>query len=99
MASRVAKDPGLHQFAQFTPDIFVLPNFLQYADYPRFLSYLIESRQMEAVLIGGSELGYGLVPLRAYHPKLPIVDYLTKRTRQGIAASHGCRLSFVRSSI
>ncbi|MGO8949834.1 MAG: glycosyltransferase [Ktedonobacterales bacterium] len=66
----------LHQFAEFTPDIFHLPNFLQYADYPRFLNYLIDSRQIDAVLISNSELGYCLVPfLRAYHPKLPILDY------------------------
>lgn len=77
VASKEASDAGLHHFAEFTPDIFLLPTFLQYADYPRFLSYLVESRQMDAVLIGGSELGYGLVPfLRAYHPQLPIVDCL-----------------------
>ncbi len=77
VTTRVANDPGLHQFAQFTPDVFVLSNFLQYADYPRFLSYLIESRQIEAVLIEGSELGYGLVPfLRTFHPKLALVDFL-----------------------
>ena len=68
--------PWLHQFAQFTPDIFHLPNFLQYADYPRFLNYVIESRQIDAVIISNSELGYCLVPfLRAYHPNLPILDY------------------------
>ena len=32
---------------------------------------------MDAVLIGGSELGYGLVPfLRTFHPKLALVDLL-----------------------
>ena len=67
----------LHEFAQITPDIFHLPNFLQYADFPRFLNYLIASRQIDAVLISGSELGYCLVPfLRAYFPNLPILDYM-----------------------
>ncbi|MGO8949649.1 MAG: glycosyltransferase [Ktedonobacterales bacterium] len=77
VASQVVNDAGVQRFAEFTPDVFILPNFLQYADYPRFLSYLIESRQMDAVLIGGSELGYGLVPfLRTHHPQLAILDSL-----------------------
>ncbi len=68
--------PWLHQFAEVTPDIFHLPSFLQYADYPRFLDYLITSRQIDAVLISNSELSYSLVPyLRELHPNLAILDY------------------------
>lgn len=70
-------NPWVHEFAQVTPDIFMLPNFLRYADHPRFLNYLIESRQIDTVLISNSELGYLYTPyLRAYHPNLPILDYI-----------------------
>ncbi len=68
--------PWLHEFASVTPDIFCLNHFLHYNDYPRFLNYLIQSRQIDAVLISNSELAYMLLPfLRAYHPHLALLDY------------------------
>jgi glycosyltransferase involved in cell wall biosynthesis len=63
-------------FAQFTPDIFVLQHFLRLVDYPRFLRYLIESRQIDVVLMSHSHLGYQLLPyLRAHCPNATYVDY------------------------
>jgi glycosyltransferase involved in cell wall biosynthesis len=68
--------PWLPRIAELTPDIFVLSRFLRLEDYPRFLLYLIRSRQVDAVLISHSELGYRLLPfLRAYAPDVPCVDY------------------------
>ena len=64
-----------HQFARITPDVFVLPNFLQQADYPRFLTYLIRSRQIDTVLVTGSTIGYQLLPyLRSASPGVAFVD-------------------------
>jgi glycosyltransferase involved in cell wall biosynthesis len=66
----------LPQFARYTPDIFVLPHFLRLIDYPRFLRYLIHSRQIEAVIIANSELGYLLLPyLRTFCPGVTFLDY------------------------
>ena len=66
----------LPQFAQHTPDIFTLPHFLRLVDYPRFLRYLIQSRQVDAVMISNSELGYLLLPyLRAYCPDVAFLDF------------------------
>jgi glycosyltransferase involved in cell wall biosynthesis len=63
-------------FAQFTPDIFVLQHFLRLVDYPRFLRYLIDSRQIDVVLMSHSHLGYQLLPyLRAHCPTATYVDY------------------------
>ena len=62
-------------FTAYTPDIFVLPHFLRAVDYPRFLRYLIESRQIDCVLISQSELGYLLLPdLRAHFPHVTFLD-------------------------
>jgi glycosyltransferase involved in cell wall biosynthesis len=59
-----------------TPDIFILEHFLRLVDYPRFLRYLIASRQIDAVLISHSEFGYQLLPyLRAHCPEVTFVDY------------------------
>jgi glycosyltransferase involved in cell wall biosynthesis len=64
-----------HEFSYFTPDIFVLPNFLHVSDYPRFLAYLIQSRQIDTVIISGSTLGYQFLPyLRAVSPDVAFVD-------------------------
>ncbi len=64
------------EFARYTPDIFALHRFLQLADYPRFLTYLAQSRQVDCVLISHSELGYQLLPyLRSELPSVALVDY------------------------
>lgn len=52
----------LHNFTRLTPDVFILPNFLRLADFPRFLVYLIRSRRIDTVLITGSTIGYQLLP-------------------------------------
>jgi glycosyltransferase involved in cell wall biosynthesis len=68
--------PRLPDFTAFTPDVFILDHFLRLVDYPRFLRYLIASRQPDAVLISNSEFGYRLLPyLRSHFPQLPILDY------------------------
>jgi len=69
-------NPWLAYFADITPDIFNLPNFLESLDFPRFLLYLINSRQIETVFISNSYLGYQLLPfLRAHCPQITFVDY------------------------
>jgi GT2 family glycosyltransferase len=65
----------LPRFAQYTPDIFILPHFLRSLDYPRFLRYLIQSRRPGVVLISHSKLGYLLLPyLRAHCPEVTFID-------------------------
>ena len=64
------------EFSGLTPDIFAMPHFLEAADYPRFLSYLIQSRQIDTVLISNSLIGYQLLPfLRSQFPEVTILDY------------------------
>lgn len=63
-------------FTRYTPDVFILPHFLRLVDYPRFLRYLIQSRQIDVVLISNSELSYCLLPyLRAHCPGVVFLDY------------------------
>ncbi|MCC6396857.1 MAG: glycosyltransferase [Bacteroidetes bacterium] len=66
----------LPEFAGATPDVFALSHFLSHADYPRFLTYLIRSRQIDAVLVSNSEFGYRLLPyLRSQFPDVLLLDY------------------------
>lgn len=64
-------------FMQYTHDIFILPGMMRLADAPRFISYLIESRRAELLLLSNSQLGYGLLPwIRTKYAALRIVDYV-----------------------
>lgn len=64
------------EFYRLTPDIFVLHRFLDLVEYPRFLQYLIRSRQFDLVMISNSESGYMLLPyLRACCPEPAYVDF------------------------
>jgi glycosyltransferase involved in cell wall biosynthesis/GT2 family glycosyltransferase len=72
-----SENPWLYEFEKRTPSVFILPNIIPIKDYPRFLSYLIQSRNFDAVFIQGSYEGYRLLPiLRTWFPKMPILDYL-----------------------
>jgi glycosyltransferase involved in cell wall biosynthesis len=64
-----------HKFSELTPDVFVLSRILHLSDYPRFLAYLIQSRQVDTVVVTASTLGYQLLPfLRASAPGTAFVD-------------------------
>jgi glycosyltransferase involved in cell wall biosynthesis len=68
--------------------LFVLDRFLERADRPRFLVYLIRSRQIDAVLLHDSVLGYRLLPfLRAHCPSVALLDYC--HMREPIYANEG----------
>ncbi|OLD57869.1 MAG: hypothetical protein AUI54_01070 [Acidobacteria bacterium 13_1_40CM_2_56_5] len=66
----------LPEFASMTPDIFILNHLLKVTDWPRFISYLIESRDIDNVLISNSDFAYSILPyLRARFPNLAFSDY------------------------
>jgi glycosyltransferase involved in cell wall biosynthesis len=77
VATTLAGDHSwLPHYARHTPDLFILHHLLDPRDYPRFLRYLIASRQIDTVLISHSELAYQLLPyLRAHFPGVTFVDY------------------------
>ena len=66
----------LPEATRLTPDVFVAPAFVRFADRPLLLRYLIESRRPDVVLVSNSELGYQVLPyLRAACPAPAYVDY------------------------
>jgi glycosyltransferase involved in cell wall biosynthesis len=73
----ISDDEWLPQYSSRTPDVFALHRFIPVADYPRFLHYLIRSRQIDTVLITHSELGYRLLPyLRSHCANVAFLDYV-----------------------
>ena len=74
---------------QFTPDIFILNHYIRKLDYPRFLRYLIRSRNVDVVLIDNSMLGYMLLPyFRSHFPDLIFIDYINEGSEN--AGSQSC---------
>lgn len=66
-----------HRYEAETPDVFTLDTILKLSDYPRFLCYLIESRDIDTVLVTHCQLGYQLLPyLRCRYPHLRCLDYV-----------------------
>lgn len=65
------------RFREFTQDIFSLPDFLDTEHYSEFISYIIESRQIDVCLVSNSYYGYYLLPwLRKEYPELALIDYV-----------------------
>jgi len=67
----------IDNFLGLTQEIFILGNFLTPEMYPPFLSYLIESRSIDCILISNAMLGYTLLPyLRSSFPDVTTADYI-----------------------
>lgn len=65
------------KFELYTDDIFNLPDFLDEAYYFDFVSYYLQSRKVDVVLITNSYIGYYMIPLiRKYFPEICIIDYV-----------------------
>ncbi|MBX3086531.1 MAG: glycosyltransferase [Anaerolineae bacterium] len=76
VTTKPSEQQWYEEFTMLTPDVFCLDIFINMADYPRFLSYLVESRGLDTILIANSEAGYLLVPyLQAMYPELAFLDF------------------------
>lgn len=65
------------KFAQYTDEIFNLPEFLDPAYYAEFVAYFIQTRQIDILLVSNSCRGYYMLPwLRKQFDTLCIVDYV-----------------------
>lgn len=65
------------KFEKYTDEIFALPDFLDSAHYLEFISYFIQSRNVDVLMLTNSYAGYYMVPwLRKHFPNLVIVDYV-----------------------
>ncbi|MCC5806449.1 MAG: glycosyltransferase [Opitutales bacterium] len=76
VTTRAGDNPWRHEFARFTPEIFVLHDGVHPSRHPLFLRYIIRSRQADAVLMSNSELAHWCLPyLRAHFPRTAFLDY------------------------
>ncbi len=65
------------QFEEVCDEVFDLSTFLDRKDWTSFVSYLIESRNIDIIFNTNSQIGYVMLPyLHALYPKIPILDYI-----------------------
>lgn len=65
------------KFEEYTDEIFCLPDFLDPVHYIEFVSYFIQSREIDVLMVTNSYDGYYMLPwLRKYFPELLMIDYV-----------------------
>lgn len=65
------------KFEDYTDEIYCLADFLDPTHYIEFISYFIQSREIDAVMTSNSYDGYYMLPwLRKNFPGLVMVDYV-----------------------
>ena len=76
----VTTEPGVNNYRQLFNDgtvIYELPAFLDMKDWPAFINYLMNKRNINFVFSTNSEFGYSTLPyIKASHPEIPIIDYV-----------------------
>ena len=77
ITTQAADNSWRQRFEEYVADIFCLPDFLDTADWPEFVSYFIKSREVDVLFLSNSYYGYYLLPwLRREFPDLAILDYV-----------------------
>ncbi len=81
VVTTIAADPKFGDsspwFEESTLEIYRLPLLLRRGYWGDFLEYLVEVKEVDVVLIAGSEFTYHQLPeLRRRHPQLRVVDLL-----------------------
>lgn len=91
ICTETAETPPHNNRLQPNIPTFTLKHFLQPKDYPRFIRYLIQSRQFDAVVIYESQLGYGILPyLHAFCPDTQLADYVTRTNCEITSTQAAC---------
>lgn len=71
------KNGWKQKFEKYTDEIFILPDFEDESQYIEFISYFIQTRKIQVLMVSNSYEGYHMIPwLRAHFPELVIVDYV-----------------------
>lgn len=75
-----APDDGTKDlFMQYTHDVFVAPLVSPVSNMVKLVTYLIESRRINTVIVGQSKFGYAVLPAIAmFAPEVKLIDYVSQ---------------------
>ena len=77
VCTKPSPNEWMSRFELLTDEIYSLPDFLSIEHYPEFITYLIQSRNVDEIIVSNSSEGYALLPfLRQLYPEIPIIDYV-----------------------
>lgn len=77
MTSKPSENEWWQKFENYTDEIFCLPDFLDSAHYLEFISYYLQSREIDVIMLTNSYDGYYMMPwIRQHFPDVVIVDYV-----------------------
>ncbi len=77
LTTEISENDWHQKFEDATDEIFHLPDFLDPAHYLEFVSYFVQSREIDAIMVSNSYDGYYMIPwLRQHFPDVAIVDYV-----------------------
>ena len=73
--------PNINKLAQDFKDyaefVYDMSSFLDRSAYINFIDYLMESRNIDMVVVSNSQYGYYMVPyLKGKYPTVPFIDYI-----------------------
>ena len=64
-------------FEKYSESVFELSSFLARKHWPTFLEYIIDTRNIDLILISNSNFGYNMIPfIKLKYPELPVLDYI-----------------------
>ena len=76
----VTTEPGVNNYKQLYNEdtvIYELPAFLDMKNWPAFINYLMNKKNINFVFSTNSEFGYSTLPyIKANYPEIPIIDYV-----------------------
>ena len=71
------ENPLRQQFEEYATEVYDMATFLDRKDYLNFTDYLIESRNIDMVVISNTQYGYYMTPyLKGKYPHIPFIDYV-----------------------
>lgn len=77
IATENSDDSWKQEFREYASAIYTLSDFLDVKNYAEFISYIIQTRNIDMCFISNSYYGYYLLPwLKAQYPYMHVVDYV-----------------------
>ena len=77
ITTKESPNEWLERFQKETDEIYTLPDFISVKYYPEFISYIIQTRKVNYVIVSNSAEGYASIPFIRHHfPNVPIIDYV-----------------------
>lgn len=71
------ENPLRQKFEEYASEVYDMSTFLERKDYLNFTDYIIESRNIDMVLISNTHYGYYMTPyLKGKYPHIPFIDYI-----------------------